>query len=381
MISTATLSELLASLHAAPLEEGNWQRFLSLLCETTETSTGYLMSHEKASQNTLMMAGGGVSYDPESLRLYNAHFSRCDPYVGPYSTNPRVGIIEGEELISREQLKRTEFFNDMMVCFGLSSSTLVPFVSSTARIGCVTLWRSAREGDLSKESEDLLQMLIPHLRSALGTLKALESSSERAFRAEAVLGATPTPAFLLSEDGSLVYMNEAAERLARRQDGIRVHRNRLVASDTSRQARLQALICYAAAASGAAATQPGGAITLPRSSGGRPLSALVSPLRLANDGQVSPAHVLVLITDPEASAALPRAMLSFLYALTSSEVEVANGLLAGLSLERIAEAREVSLGTARTQLKSLLHKTGTRRQAELVRLLLSLPRTSSWYSA
>ena len=218
-------------------------------------------------------------------------------------------------------------------------------------------------------------MLIPHLRSALGTLKALESISERAFRAEAVLGATPTPAFLLSADGSLVYMNEAAERLARRQDGIRVHRDRLVASDTSRQARLQALISCAAAASGAAATQPGGAITLPRSSSGRPLSALVSPLRLANDGQVSPAHVLVLITDPEASAALPPAVLSFLYALTSSEVEVANGLMAGLSLERIAEAREVSLGTARTQLKSLLHKTGTRRQAELVRLLLSLPKT------
>jgi DNA-binding CsgD family transcriptional regulator len=82
-----------------------------------------------------------------------------------------------------------------------------------------------------------------------------------------------------------------------------------------------------------------------------------------------------LITNAEASAALPREILSVLFGFTSSEVEVANGLLAGLSLEQIAESREVSQGTTRTQLKSLLHKTGTRRQGELIRLLLSLPKT------
>jgi hypothetical protein len=60
----------------------------------------------------------------------------------------------------------------------------------------------------------------------------------------------PTAAFLLHADGSLAYMNKAVERLARRQDGIRILRNRLVASDVSRQARLQALISFAAVASG-----------------------------------------------------------------------------------------------------------------------------------
>jgi DNA-binding CsgD family transcriptional regulator len=121
--------------------------------------------------------------------------------------------------------------------------------------------------------------------------------------------------------------------------------------------------------------EPSGAVTLPRASRERSLYALVSPLRLANQRQGFPAHVLVLITDPEASGALPGETLSILCGLTNSEVEVANGLMAGLSLEQIAEAREVSRGTARVQLKSLLHKTGTRGQGELIRLLLSLPKT------
>lgn len=374
MIS-APISELLAKLYAAPLEDANWQEFLTLLCESTETQIGYLVCHEKVVNITRLLAGGGVNFDPESLRVYNAHFTHCDPYTGPYNRNPRIGVIGGDELVPREQLQRTEFFNDMMANFGLNSSTLVPFVSNTSHIGCVTLWRGKRQGEMPKESDKLLQLLIPHLRSALAMSHALQAARERGLLVEAALGATPTAVILLGADRCLLHMNEAAERLARGQDGVRFQRNRLVASDTSRQNRLEALIALASAASGAAPAQPGGAISLPRPSGKRPLQALVSPLRLATQGQSPSARVLVLITDPEASVDVPREILSVLYGLTSSEVEVANGLLAGLSLEQIAAVREVSWGTVRTQIKSLMHKTGTRRQSELIRLLLSLPKT------
>ena len=263
-----------------------------------------------------------------------------------------------------------------MVQFDLNSSTLIPFVSNKSQIGCVTLWRGQRQGEMAKESGDFLHRFIPHLEAALVLSQALQSARERALRAEAALGASPTAVVLLSADGHLTYMNEAAERLTRGQDGIRVQRNRLAACDPLRQNRLDALISFAAAASGAAFAQPGGAITLPRASGKRPLQALVSPLRLAKQpGQSPSAHVLIFITYPEASVDLPREILSVLYDLISSEVEVANGLLAGLSLEQIAAIREVSRGTVRTQIKSLLHKTGTRRQSDLIRLLLSLPKT------
>lgn len=50
------------------------------------------------------------------------------------------------------------------------------------------------------------------------------------------------------------------------------------------------------------------------------------------------------------------------------------GLLAtGEDLRRIADQLSVSINTVRAQTKSILAKTGTSRQADLVRLLLTSP--------
>ena len=45
----------------------------------------------------------------------------------------------------------------------------------------------------------------------------------------------------------------------------------------------------------------------------------------------------------------------------------------GYSLEEIASHRHVTLGTVRIQIRSLLSKTGTCRQSEHLRLLMTLP--------
>jgi len=62
------------------------------------------------------------------------------------------------------------------------------------------------------------------------------------------------------------------------------------------------------------------------------------------------------------------------YSLTEAETEVANGLLTGYSLEEIAALRKVQVGTVRHQVKSMMAKTGTGKQTDMVRLLMTLPR-------
>jgi DNA-binding CsgD family transcriptional regulator len=59
-----------------------------------------------------------------------------------------------------------------------------------------------------------------------------------------------------------------------------------------------------------------------------------------------------------------------MFGLTRSEALLANALVNGRTLQQIAVAHNVSLNTIRTQLKSVLIKTGTNRQSELVALLL-----------
>jgi DNA-binding CsgD family transcriptional regulator len=59
------------------------------------------------------------------------------------------------------------------------------------------------------------------------------------------------------------------------------------------------------------------------------------------------------------------------YGLTPSETRLALALLEGQSLRAAAAATAISYQTARSQLKQIFAKTGTRRQAELVRALLA----------
>ena len=60
------------------------------------------------------------------------------------------------------------------------------------------------------------------------------------------------------------------------------------------------------------------------------------------------------------------------FALTQAELEIVRGVTLGQALREIAEARGRSTETVRTQMRSILAKTETHSQAELVRVMLGL---------
>lgn len=65
-------------------------------------------------------------------------------------------------------------------------------------------------------------------------------------------------------------------------------------------------------------------------------------------------------------------LLHLLYDLTPAEARLLRALASGLRLQFYAESIGVQASTARSQLKSIFHKTGTTRQAELLSLIASI---------
>ncbi|MGK6315737.1 LuxR C-terminal-related transcriptional regulator [Neorhizobium sp. DT-125] len=61
-----------------------------------------------------------------------------------------------------------------------------------------------------------------------------------------------------------------------------------------------------------------------------------------------------------------------LYRLTKAEAAVAVRITRGDGLQSVADALSLSLSTVRTHQQRVFEKTGTHRQAELVRLLLGV---------
>ena len=124
MGSIKELSSLLASLYAAPLEPEMWQVFLDHLCALTNTASAYMVAVDPEKGN-VTLAGGGLAFNPETLHLYNQHYGANDPYAAPAMANPRVGIIQAEELVSRTDLFRSELYNEVLHPFDLEYMVLM----------------------------------------------------------------------------------------------------------------------------------------------------------------------------------------------------------------------------------------------------------------
>lgn len=85
--------------------------------------------------------------------------------------------------------------------------------------------------------------------------------------------------------------------------------------------------------------------------------------------------VLLRFTDPAGVRVVDRSVLQSQFGFTPSEAALAVDILAGHDLASSASRRGTSANTARAHLRRIFEKTGTRRQAELMRLLLLCPQT------
>jgi len=143
----------------------------------------------------------------------------------------------------------------------------------------------------------------------------------------------------------------------------------LVASSGPQNAAMHGLI---AAAAGRHAGDGGqaGRLRLLRPSGQPPLSLDVMPLRPDAGLAHGASRVLMCISTPRQGADAKIDTLRAIFTLTATEASLAADLLAGMELRAIAARQGRSIHTVRTHLASLLSKTGTHRQAELVSCLV-----------
>jgi DNA-binding CsgD family transcriptional regulator len=81
--------------------------------------------------------------------------------------------------------------------------------------------------------------------------------------------------------------------------------------------------------------------------------------------------VAVMLIDPAQRVQLPEPLLAELFGFTPTEASIAMRLADGQRKEDIAEQMEISTTTVAFHLRNLFQKTDTRRQAELIAVILA----------
>jgi DNA-binding CsgD family transcriptional regulator len=373
MISTEELSELLATLYAAPLEPQKWQVFFDRLSRLMNISSGYFISGS-LNRGYEVLAGGGLAFNPETARLYNEYYVSVDPFAVPALLNPRVAVIRGEELVSQHQLLESELYNDLLRSNEMESMTMLSCASTIERVDVMPVWRRKQDGPMDDVSIALLETLLPHACIALQVRRSLQRANVQNHFTELVLEAVAAAAFLVSTAGNVLHMNELAVTLLHKGDGLRLEGTSLTAWSPKDRERLSLLIAGTASAS----TKPahiaqGGALPISRPGAQHPLHVSVLPVPERSRSIVGIPCALVFVTDPDASPKSRADCMRMLYGLTPTESRLADLLLEGLEVRGIADRLGITIETARFHLKRVLAKTGTRRQTELMRLMLSIP--------
>ena len=367
------MPESIGLIYDAALDATLWQPTLQRINESLGATSSALFIIDLACAELGLNATAGV--DPEAMAQYKAHFAEFDPFHAALRGRQAGRAYLSEQLLNYDEFLKTEYCNDFFTRFVIYHTT-GGFAFLDGEVAMLFgLQRPRNSGPFSEPDRRWIGELLPHIARA----GRLHRRLVRAHTIDASVGEAwnraCTGLVIVDRFGRMLWMNLAAQQLCANGDGLAIRKGRLQAAVTADTSTLLALID--SAASGATPGR-GGAMPVQRPTGARPLALVVVPLRngtsrLAIDIGRERAVAAVFVTDPEQRSPTTTDQLKALFGLTQAEARVALALANGMTIEEIVDANRTSRSTVRVQVKLALAKTGARRQAELVRLVTTLP--------
>ena len=232
------------------------------------------------------------------------------------------------------------------------------------------LQRPACSKPFSGREIETLRRLRPHLREAANMALHLADVHH-----DGLLAAFRTfhcGAILLDWRGRVLRLGAMVEFLMRTALMVRGN-GTLRARACESDAALQQLIGSAIDCGERAAPGPPGVVSIARA-GAPPLLVHAVALPQSGADRFKPARAVLLLAEPEAKGTPQPPDLYQMFGLTNSEAATVVALVHGHNPREIAKTRRIGYTTVRTHLRSAFAKTGTRRQAELVALVLRCAR-------
>ena len=188
----------------------------------------------------------------------------------------------------------------------------------------------------------------------------------------------PIGMIITDENAGILHLNRSAEEIVRQGRGLVIHNHALSADTKTDAARLRETISDVVIKARHGSVTRGLAMSLDRSCHAHPLSIVVKPMWCKDGGdprkRIGPLANLI-VADLDRRIEAPAVLLRRVFDLTLAESVVLERLVYGLTLREIADASGTSRNTVRNQLHIVFEKTGTNRQSELIKLVLS---TAVW---
>lgn len=372
VVGAEAVSQLIGQLYGAAADPARWEVFLESMMHAMGGTASSIIVHgdEQAGVGRHTVSKG---IRDEYARAYEEYYSSKNIVLeASLAIDPLNYIGTLQSCIDLGVYRRSEIYNDYARPQNLYYQCCALLSRNGGSAAAISFMRPERDGTFGEDHVQLLTLLAPHMRQAFhihGTLRRHERSEAGL---EAALDQSETAMFLLDGTGRLQRANARGHQMLVEGSGL-VARNGQLQPSVPQNGREFDELVSATCATGAGRRQfPGGFLLLHRLEG-RPLHCRLTPFYSDNSFLEASPCALLLVGDPDRRPSSRSDVLRALYRLTPSEGQLADLLLAGETVSTAAEKRRITEESARTQLKSILHKTDTNRQSDLIRLLLSIP--------
>ena len=365
---------ILASLSDAMLDDTHWPATSALIDEACGITGNCLAVSEGPKDDMRVLSLGHYSRGQrheELEREYLEVYHPIDERVPRVRRLPDSRLVHVTDLYTAEELKSSPTYNEIMLRGKHQNSLNVRLEVSDGAHITWALGDPVASDDWGSSRMAMIRTLLPHIGQFIRVRQTLVRAEARETSAAALLDNPRIGVLHLDRRGRVLEANDRARTILRQGGGLSEEDGVLRARDAADRLRLERLVASALPASGAIAVS--GSMLVGRTPGSPPLVVHVKPVAVPQpDYGARHTAAMVLIVEPGRGHRIDPDLVAGALGLTPMEARVAVWLAQGRSVRDMAETMGHTEGSIYWHLKQIYQKQPVSRQADLVRLVLSI---------
>ena len=364
------LLEVVDLLYGATLDQTLWQPALDAASDLLGAVGTNLEVIDKRTGWPVHFMGSS-RLPGEAAAAYVAHYASLCPRTPRCLVEPAGYICCDDDVLSEDEISRDEFYADFLNPIDLQYFVSGNLLNNDRYFSVVAAQRASRHGHVERREIELMHALVPHFARAIAISARLSSLASYDGGPAYLVHASQVGILFLDRSGKVFAANPAAARIISENSADILWLNGTLAFRLPRlQQRFASFARKALDPEGD--TEHG--VLVVRRDGRLPLRVTVARLpRLSALADLTEgAAAAIWLWDGACAYTPPAGTLREDFGLTPAECRLAVALMQGRSLAEYAERTGIAMPTARTHLARIFHKTGTRNQQDLMRLLAHL---------
>jgi DNA-binding CsgD family transcriptional regulator len=358
---------LIGDIYESILDSSVWNGVFGDLVQFVGAQAGALLWKSHGRSTDVVHISGIKS---PGLELYKERYAELDPATEPLLLREVGEVASTTELLSHSEYARSRFYKEWVKPQGFVDSWQASLEKSATSFVHLIFWRRSKTALESDATRDRMRFIVPHLRRAVLISNMVDHGKAEAALFGDTLDGIAAGLFLVDASGRILHANASGHALLARGVVLRAYGGKLVSNDAGAEQELYRVLDVV----GGGEAAPGAdTVAVPLTTRhGDHYVAHVLPLtsgvrRRAGTGYAAAAAVFVQKASLDVPS--PQEAIAKLHKLTPMELRVLFAIVQVGGVPEVAAMMGSSSSTIRTHLRRLFSKTGTDRQADLVKLV------------